>query len=79
MNPMDVTISLDGQASDYPFDAHEAEFVTVPVESDDVWMIGERLITEDEFAQLQIACDWNENRLTSNEGLPKKGGNSLSD
>ena len=60
-------------------DAHEAEFVTVPVESDDVWMIGERLITEDEFAQLQIACDWNENRLTSNEGLPKKGGNSLSD
>ena len=34
-------------------DAHVAEFVTVPVESDDVWMIGERLITEDEFAQLQ--------------------------
>jgi hypothetical protein len=60
-------------------DAHEAEFVTVPIEIDDVWMTAERWISEDEFAQLQIACEWNENRLSSNDDLPKSGGNSLSD
>ncbi len=35
MNPMDVTISLDGQSSDYPFDVHEAELtmiMTTPAE-----------------------------------------------
>jgi hypothetical protein len=34
MNPVDVTISLDGQANDYPFDVHDAELVlllTTPV------------------------------------------------
>ena len=41
-------------------DAHEAEFVTVPVDIDSVWMAGARLISEHEFAQLQIACEWNE-------------------
>ena len=55
-------------------EAHAAEFVTVPVEIDDVWMVEELLISEREFAQLQIACDWNENRLCSNGDLPKKGG-----
>ena len=45
--------------------------MTVPVEIDDVWMIAERLISEDEFAQLQIACDWNENRLSSNDDVPQ--------
>ena len=39
-------------------EAHAAEFVTVPIEIDDVWMVGERLISEREFGQLQIACDW---------------------
>jgi flagellar basal body-associated protein FliL len=37
MNPMDVTISLDGQASDYPFDSHEAEltmFMTTPAQAE---------------------------------------------
>ncbi|MFL6276396.1 MAG: DUF4436 family protein [Blastocatellia bacterium] len=37
MNPMDVTISLDGQASDYPYDAHEAELtmiMTTPAEAE---------------------------------------------
>lgn len=34
MNPIDATISLEGQASDYPFDAHDAELwmvMTMPV------------------------------------------------
>jgi len=36
MNPVDVTISLDGQANDYPFDKHDAELVllmTTPVKA----------------------------------------------
>lgn len=37
MNPMDVTIPLDGQASDYPFDSHEAVLemiMTTPVKAE---------------------------------------------
>ncbi|HJQ23401.1 MAG TPA: DUF4436 family protein [Blastocatellia bacterium] len=37
MNPMDVTIPLEGQASDYPFDSHEAVLemiMTTPVKAE---------------------------------------------
>ena len=37
MNPMDATISLEGQASDYPFDSHNAELwmiMTTPVKAE---------------------------------------------
>jgi len=60
-------------------EAHETEFVTVPVKIDDVWMVGERLISEREFAQLQTACEWNENQLCSSDALPKKGRESHGD
>lgn len=36
MNPVDVTVSLEGQANDYPFDAHDAELtllLTTPVKT----------------------------------------------
>ena len=55
-------------------EAHGAEFATVPVEIDDVWMAVERLISEHEFAQLQVASEWNESRLISAGDRPKRCG-----
>ena len=60
-------------------EAHGAEFATVPTEIDDVWLAVERLISEHEFAQLQVASEWNESRLISTGDQPRPCSGSGSD
>lgn len=59
MNPMDVTLSLDGDATEYPFDSHEATlwiYLAKPVKVEQT--DGDKTVAETNYEDVPISVDY---------------------